>query len=155
MSELWTLPITEGTAMLEAFVLVVALNVPTDGITQVERVAQSTQGYEESLYQGKWYHKKWEKSRKCIMQRESRFNYKAANSSSSARGAYQFLDSQWRESLTHMLMPEHKNRRDEVLDLRKKPIHKWSRYWQDAAFFTAWRHSEGKHHWHYPGQNCY
>lgn len=141
--------------MLEAIVLATVLYAPMDGITKAENLASSTTGYAASLYKGKWYHKKWEDERKCIMRRESHYNYKAANKSSSARGAYQFLDSQWRESLTHMLMPEHRDRRAEVLELREKPIHKWSRYWQDAAFFVAWRHGEGRHHWHYSGGNCW
>lgn len=140
--------------MLEALALTAALLIPGDGMTQMEQLAKSRQGYAPSLYQGKWYHPKWEDERKCIMRRESRFNYKAANKRSSARGAYQFLDSQWRVSLTHMLLPEHKDRKKEVLSLRKKPIHKWSRYWQDAAFFVAWRHGKGAKHWYYPGSNC-
>jgi hypothetical protein len=122
---------------------------PASVVMQVE--ARDMRGYEPSLYRGKWYDPKWENTRKCIMRRESHFNYRAANKSSSARGAYQFLDSQWRESLTHMLMPEHKHMRDELLDLRDIPINKWNRYWQDAAFFTAWRHGEGSKHWHYKG----
>lgn len=141
--------------MLEAIVLTAALYAPMDGMTVTERLAESTKGYAPSLYQGKWYHPRWEDERKCIMRRESRFNYEAANRSSSARGAYQFLDSQWRRSLTYMLMSEHADRKKEVRSLRDKPIHKWSRYWQDAAFFTAWRHGEGKHHWHYPGSDCF
>tara|TARA_A100001388_G_scaffold128927_2_gene95450 strand:+ start:3474 stop:3905 length:432 start_codon:yes stop_codon:yes gene_type:complete len=116
--------------------------------------AQDMRGFEPSLYQGKWYDKKWERNRKCIMKRESRFDYRAANKSSSARGAYQFLDSKWRVSLTHMLMPEHKDRKKEVKALRKKPIHKWSRYWQDAAFYVAWQNGKGAKHWYYPGSNC-
>jgi hypothetical protein len=63
-------------------------------------------GYSQSSYQGKWYHPKWEDERKCIMQRESRFNYRAANSTSSARGAYQFLDSKWRDGLVWMMLDE-------------------------------------------------
>lgn len=141
--------------MFESLVLAAALNVPSDGMNYMERLAESTKGFATSLYQGKWFHNKWEDERKCIMHRESRFNYKAANKSSSARGAYQFLDSQWRVSLTHMLMPEHKDRKQEVKELRTKPIHKWPRYWQDAAFYTAWRNGEGKHHWHYPGSRCF
>jgi hypothetical protein len=113
--------------------------------------AQDMKGYEQSLYTGKWYNPKYESTRKCIMRRESHFNYRAANRSSSARGAYQFLDSQWRVSLTHMLMPEHKHMKKEVKALRKKPIHKWNRYWQDAAFWTVWRHGQGKKHWYYGG----
>lgn len=141
--------------MLESLALAVALHMPMDGMSKMERLAQSTQGFATSLYQGKWFKKRWEDERKCIMKRESRFNYRAANKSSSARGAYQFLDSQWRESLTHMLMPEHKDQKAEVKALRDKPIHKWSRYWQDAAFYTAWRHGDGKHHWNYSGGNCW
>jgi len=141
--------------MIESLALAAALHMPMDGLSKMERLAQSTQGFATSLYQGKWYKKKWEDERKCIMRRESRFNYRAANKSSSARGAYQFLDSQWRRSLTFMLMPEHADRKQEVKALRDKPIHKWSRYWQDAAFYTVWRHGEGKHHWHYPGSRCY
>jgi len=144
---------TEGTAMLEAIVLTAAMSIPADGMTITERVAQSTQGYAPSLYQGKWYKKKWEDERKCIMQRESRFNYKAANKSSSARGAYQFLDSQWRDGLVWMMLDEGGNKK-EIRSLRDKPIHKWSRYYQDRAFFTAWRHGKGKKHWHYPGSHC-
>ena len=140
--------------MLEALVLTAAMSIPADGMTITERVAKSTQGYAASLYRGKWYKPKWEDERKCIMKRESHFNYRAANRTSSARGAYQFLDSQWRRSLTYMLMPEHADRKKEIKALRDKPIHKWNRYWQDAAFFTVWRHGEGKHHWYYPGSNC-
>lgn len=140
--------------MLEAFVLAAVLNVPADGITKTEQIAQSTQGYERSLYKGKWYHSKWEDERKCIMQRESRYNYKAANRSSSARGAYQFLDSQWRDGLVWMMLDEGGNVK-EIKSLRNRPIHKWNRYYQDRAFFTAWRHGEGKHHWYYPRHNCY
>jgi len=112
-------------------------------------------GYTESFYQGKWYSKTIEPVRKCIMYRESRFNYNAANKTSSARGAYQFLDRSWRVSLTHMLMPEHKDRKKEVKELRNKPIHEWSRYWQDAAFFTVWRFGEGRKHWNLQGNQCW
>ena len=117
-------------------------------------VDNSTHGYMDSQYTGKWYAPKWEDERKCIMQRESRFNYRAANGSSSARGAYQFLDSQWRDSLVWMMLEEGGDRK-EIKSLRNKPIHKWSRYYQDRAFFTAWQHGEGASHWYYPGHNCY
>jgi muramidase (phage lysozyme) len=121
--------------------------------------ADDMKGYEPSLYRGKWYDSKWENSRKCIMQRESRFSYRAANKSSSARGAYQFLDSQWRDGLVWMMLKESKKTKDglsaEIKTLFDKPIHKWSRYYQDRAFYTAWQHGNGKKHWYYPGHNCY
>lgn len=143
--------------MFGSFLLSVALLItPATDITgksaALSGAAQDMHGYEPSLYTGKWYDSKWESTRKCIMQRESRHNYRAANSRSSARGAYQFLDSQWRRSLTFMLMPEHADMKKEVKALRNKPIHKWNRYWQDAAFYTVWRHGEGKHHWYLGGR---
>jgi hypothetical protein len=133
-------------------------------ISQEHRAARSNlagdmKGFEPSLYRGKWYDKKWENSRKCIMQRESRFSYHAANKSSSARGAYQFLDSQWRDGLVWMMLKESKKHNDglsgEIKSLFDKPIHKWSRYYQDRAFYTAWQNGNGKHHWYYPGHRCY
>ena len=111
-------------------------------------------GYEPSEYRGKWYVSQHEGIRKCIMWRESRFNYKAANKSSSARGAYQFLDRAWRDGLVWMMLKEGGDKK-EMDALRDKPIHHWSRYYQDRAFWTAWRKGEGKKHWSLPGKQCW
>jgi len=115
--------------------------------------ARNLMGIDESLYQGKHYNPaRWETFRRCVIHRESRGNYRAANKSSSARGAYQFLDRSWRQSLVWMLLPEHRKQglANEVRSLRDKPIHEWNRYWQDAAFWTVinahpsnWRHWRG------------
>jgi hypothetical protein len=115
--------------------------------------ARDLMGIEESLYQGKHYTpERWEEFRLCVIHRESRGNYRAANKTSSARGAYQFLDRSWRDSLVWMLLPEHRKQglAKEVKALRAKPIHTWNRYWQDAAFWTVinakpgnWRHWQG------------
>ena len=122
----------------------------------VSPVQVSTQaiGYAESSYQGKWYHQKWEKVRKCIMYHESRYNYKAANKTSSARGAYQFLDRSWRDGLVWMMLDEGGNVK-EIKHLRDIPINKWNRYYQDRAFFTAWQHGDGKKHWSLQAHRCY
>jgi hypothetical protein len=121
--------------------------------------AQDKMGYMPSLYRGQWYHSRWERVRECIMFRESRHNYRAVNKSSSARGAYQFLDSQWRDGLVWMMLKESKETKDglreSIKSLRSKPIHKWSRYYQDRAFFTAWRSGEGKKHWFLQGSRCF
>ena len=115
--------------------------------------ARDMKGIDASLYRGKHYNpNRWEEFRLCVIHRESRGNYRAANKTSSARGAYQFLDNSWRDSLVWMLLPEHRKQglAPQVKALRAKPIHKWNRYWQDAAFWTVinakpgnWRHWQG------------
>lgn len=115
--------------------------------------ATDLMGIESSLYRGKHYNPhRWEQFRLCVIHRESRGNYRAANKVSSARGAYQFLDRAWRDGLVWMLLPEHRplGLAEEVKALRNKPIHHWNRYWQDAAFWTvinakpdSWRHWQG------------
>ncbi len=125
--------------------------------------AQDRKGYEKSLYRGKYYYKDQERFRKCVMDRESNFRYKAANKVSSARGAYQFLDNNWRDGLVYMMKKESK-KKDHGLEkklnkLFDKPIHKWNRYFQDRAFFTALNYNSkwsGKKHWNatVPGTGC-
>lgn len=129
-----------------------------DGTSYEEAHAEDLMGYEPSLYTGKWHSPRHEEFRRCIMKRESNYNYLAANPISSARGAYQFLDNAWRVSLTHMMLREDKQTgghlRQEILDLRDVSIQKWNRYWQDRAFWTAFRHGDGAHHWHISGSPC-
>ena len=121
--------------------------------------ALDRKGFETSLYKGEWYAPQWWQVRKCIMHRESRYHYGARNKTSSAQGAYQFLDNKWRDSLVYMMIDESKNTGDGLENtarsLRSKPIAKWSRYWQDRAFYTAWQHGEGKAHWYHGGTKCF
>lgn len=120
--------------------------------------AADMSGIAPSLYRGPWHNPRYEDYRRCIMKRESHGNYRAANRSSSARGAYQFLDNSWRDGLVWMMLKESRKTRDgltpEARRLFDKPIHHWSRYWQDRAFWTAFRHGAGAHHWHYAGSPC-
>ena len=160
--------IVPATALVSPPQQVYAKSTPTATVQVVKlsheyRMSQSKDakdmmGYEDSLYQGKWYKKKWEKIRKCIMYGESRFNYRSANKTSSARGAYQFLDRQWRDGLVYMLLEESKESKDglskKIKKLRDKPIDEWNRYYQDRAFFTAWRNSSGMKHWYQFNSNC-
>jgi hypothetical protein len=147
--------------MLSSIVLVAALTLAPMNSEQAKAYspdARDMKGFEPSLYQGKWFDPGLRKIRKCIMFRESRFDYTARNSTSSAAGAYQFLDKQWRNSLVWMMLKESNETNDGLQDtvklLRKKNISTWSRYWQDRAFYTAWRHGEGKAHWYHSGIKC-
>ena len=105
----------------------------------------------KSKYLGKHWTPELADCREAIMRRESSFNYRAANPVSSARGAYQFLDRSWRESLVHMLRPEIKrdypHRRETLESLTEKPIHKWPAFYQDAAFYTVVVKHDGINHW--------
>ena len=134
--------------MIDALIMTVALNLPQ------EQPSTPRIGYATSEYRGKWYSQKWESVRKCIMHRESRFNYSASSKISSAMGSYQFLDNFWRESLVWMMLDEQGNRH-EIKQLRHQPINKWSRYYQDRAFFTVWRHGAGAKHWYLQESRCF
>ena len=131
----------------------VLLVAPATGEQAAESsaAAQDMRGYEPSLYRGIFWHAKWETLRKCIMRRESHFNYRARSKVSSASGAYQFLDNHWRRGLVYMMVKESKKTGDtlqnEAKELFHKPINTWSRYWQDRAFYTALQHGEGMKHW--------
>jgi len=120
--------------------------------------AEDWKGHETSLYTGQHYHSKWAGVRQCIMHRESRYNYRARSTISTASGAYQFLDSQWRISLTYMMIRESRSNADglisEIKALRNKPIQEWNRYFQDRAFYTAWNNGRGADHWNQTRHGC-
>ena len=129
----------------------------------VTKQAKDLKGYEKSLYRGKYYYKGQESWRKCVMKRESNYRYKAKNRSSSASGAYQFLDNNWRDGLVWMMIKESKKTDDNLdpylRDLFDVHITQWNRYFQDRAFFTALNFEgkwAGKKHWNatVPGTGC-
>ena len=113
----------------------------------------------KSKYRGKWFDPSLADCREAIMRRESRFNYNAKNPTSSASGAFQFLDSQWRESLVHILRPEIKKnypaRRETLESLTGKPLHKWPAFYQDAAWYTVVVKHDGLKHWSPVPASCY
>ena len=141
--------------------LTVAPVMSVEAKRSIQPAAKDLEGWMPSLYRGLYWDSKWADIRRCIMKRESNYRYKAANKTSSARGAYQFLDNNWRNGLVWMMIAESKKTGDgligEAKKLRKKPIHKWSRYWQDRAFYTALNHGKGLHHWRHqvPGTGCF
>lgn len=137
--------------------------MPREYRAAISEDAKDWKGYEKSMYRGKYYNKDQEHFRECVMYRESRHNYRAANKTSSARGAYQFLELSWKDGLIYMMIKESKKSKDglipKIKKLRTKPIVKWNRYYQDRAFFTAMNINgkwSGKHHWRFsvPGTGC-
>ena len=140
----------------EVLMCAALLTAPACAASSME--AKDWKGHEPSLYTGQHYHHKWAKVRKCIMHRESRYNYRARGTISTASGAYQFLDSQWRISLTYMMIRESRSTADglisEIKALRQLPIQEWNRYWQDRAFYTAWDNGRGADHWNQTRHGC-
>ena len=141
-----------------AEILVCAALITAPACVAQSPKAQDWKGYEPSLYTGQHYDGKWAAVRKCIMHREARFNYRARSSISTASGAYQFLDSQWRVSLTYMMIEESRTTADGLIEdikaLRDKPIQEWNRYFQDRAFYTAWDNGRGADHWDQTRHGC-
>ena len=140
----------------EVLMCAALLTAPACAASSME--AKDWKGHEPSLYTGQHYHSKWAGVRKCIMHRESRSNYRARSTISTASGAYQFLDSQWRISLTYMMIRESRSTADglisEIKSLRDHPIQEWNRYWQDRAFYSAWDNGRGADHWNQTRHGC-
>ena len=111
--------------------------------------ARDMVGYRLSTYTGKYYDKRFEQYRLCVVQRESGGRY--GESSSSHIGAYQFSYSLAAGALRAM--------RPEIEDLygrpglaaldrlTGKPMYTWNRFWQDAAFWTTFDGGRGWSHW--------
>jgi len=112
-------------------------------------------GVQSSLYRGKFYRPAVESRRLCIVERESEGHYDVVNPTGSYRGAYQ-VSSTLARGATWMMLKEHKalmgtaNATRVLTQLRKTPINKWPRYWQDALFSTVanWDYTgSGIRHW--------
>jgi hypothetical protein len=136
---------------------------PTKAILQAKFTVFTTRssatkdmrGVEPSLYKGRYYNRSVESVRLCVVRRESEGHYDVVNPSGSYRGAYQ-VSAQLARGATWMLLKEHEslmgetNAKRVLSQLRKTPINKWPRYWQDALFHTvaSWQHpGSGLRHW--------
>lgn len=118
--------------------------------------ATDKHGVAQSLYTGKWYSKKAERKRRCIVRKETGGNYNSVSSNGRYRGAYQ-MSRPLAVGATWMMQPEVKKEFGAkaaavVAKLRKVPTQKWNRYWQDRAFWTIWRNGSGRSHW--PIRGC-
>jgi len=112
-------------------------------------------GVERTLYRGRFYRPATESLRRCIVERESEGHYDVVSPSGSYFGAYQ-VSRDLARGATWMMLKEHKRlmgartAKRVLADLRDKPMNRWPRYWQDAAFFTVmnWEGARsGAAHW--------
>lgn len=101
------------------------------------KVSRSMSGIRSSAYVGKYYSARHERTRKCIVRKESGGNYRIASRTGKYRGAYQFNSTLARSTAKRMGRS----------DLARKPFNTWSRFEQDKAFWTVWNHGRGRGHW--------
>lgn len=124
--------------------------------------ADDRRGYMPSLYRGLYYHPDQESFRRCVADREGSFTYMVIGGGGDQyHGTYQFHNANWRDGLVWMMLAESKRTddglREKLKTLFQRPIHKWSRYFQDRAFYTAlnvrgkWA---GAHHWNGGNYRC-
>jgi hypothetical protein len=113
----------------------VATSAPTG--ERNTRVSRSMTGIRSSAYIGKYYSARHEGTRKCIVRKESRGNYRVVSRGGSYRGAYQFNAHLARATARKMGRS----------DLVYKPFNHWSRFDQDKAFWTVWNHGRGRGNW--------
>lgn len=120
--------------------------------------ARDTKGAMLSLYRGKWFVKKADHRRRCILKRESRADYKAVSVGGEYRGAYQ-MSAPLMRGAAWMMMKEVRAEMGPkgvaiVKQLFKTAYHLWNRYWQDRSFWTIWAKGEGRRHWRSDVYNC-
>jgi hypothetical protein len=119
--------------------------------TRAKAVSYSLRGVFKSAYVGSFYDKRYEKKRMCIVKRESN-GYYTVVSRGGYYGAYQFGDG-WRKGAASLMYRSLKkevgaaNALRLVNALKAKHINKWSRYWQDRAFWTVFNHGRGAGNW--------
>lgn len=116
--------------------------------------ASSQNGMEPSAYTGRKYRPQDEAYRRCVAQREGRHQYGVTGSNGLYQGTYQKTAALVRGAAWEM--------RDELIDtwgsagkatfriLHTTPGHRWSRFYQDMAFWTilnARGDRSGAKHW--------
>ncbi len=128
------------------------------GYAQGFGAARDTKGLMLSLYRGKWFVKKADDRRRCILKRESRADYKAVSVGGKYRGGYQMNRPLMRGAAWMMMKEVRKEMGPEGVAIAKglftTKSHLWNRYWQDRAFWTIWAKGEGRSHWRSNVYNC-
>ena len=119
--------------------------------TRAKKVSYALRGVFKSAYVGTYFDSRFEKKRMCIVKRESN-GYYTVVSHGGYYGAYQFNDG-WRKGAASLMYKTLKkevgaaNALRLVSALKARRINKWSRYWQDRAFWTVFNHGRGASNW--------
>jgi hypothetical protein len=119
--------------------------------TRAKKVSYALRGVFKSAYVGTFFDARYEKKRMCIVKRESN-GYYTVVSHGGYYGAYQFNDG-FRKGAASLMYKTLKrevgaaNALRLVKALKAKRINKWSRYWQDRAFWTVFNHGRGASNW--------
>jgi len=131
------------------------------------KAARDLTGGEPSLYRGKYFRKSQEAFRLCVGDREASFGYTAkGGAGGNYYGTYQIsykfqrgVSGKW--GTPGNMATESKHTKDglrkQAWKLLDKPIHRWSRYWQDRAFFTILNFEgdwKGREHWGNGAWHC-
>ncbi len=122
------------------------------------RASRDLQGWRPSLYKGAWFQPEVEAIRKCIMDRESNFNYRSVGGGRYF-GAYQMNRGLAVGATRTMEAEVRKEMGAEgvriLRSLRRTAPNTWNRYWQDRAFYTIWHGGAGKGNWRGGGLHCF
>jgi hypothetical protein len=108
------------------------------------RATRSLVGVQPSAYIGPFFNARYERTRQCIVKRESGGYYRVVSSGGAYRGAYQFNQG----------LGDYAARAMKRFDLVGKPVNMWSRFEQDKAFWVVWNNGSGASHWGGGAWNC-
>jgi hypothetical protein len=115
------------------------------------QAAADIRGYRASLYTGKFFDKRFDQYRLCVVQRESGGRYDLTTGR--FHGAYQFggaynTPSRVADRLRAELVSVYgSDATVELNRLARTPIYQWNRFWQDAAFWTTFNRGAGWRQW--------
>lgn len=141
--------------MIASLVLATVLAVSAPPPVVMDKSDPIQTGYRPSAYTGQYYNEHQEPYRKCVGQREGRFQYWVTGSNGYYESTYQMTDALV-AGASWMMRPElkkmfGKQRGKEIGEqLLKTPGRKWHRFYMDMAFWTIlnWKGDwNGKKHW--------
>ena len=146
--------------MITSLVLAAAVTLaPQVHMTKADPIQT---GMQTSAYKGKYYHKSQERIRKCIGQREGRFQYWGTGSHGLYQSTYQ-MTAPLVKGAAWMMGPELRSMfgkktgntiQDRLLHTQGKY---WHRFYMDMAFYTIanWKGvGTGLHHWNGGRYTC-